>query len=88
MLMNDIFHQLGMIFKGYLDLWQFSGDPIPLLPQRGPADYRLCSSSKFDRLRRAGEGDDVANISHASHELHQTIKAQAKTGVGNAAVAA
>jgi hypothetical protein len=23
---------------GYLDLWQFSGDPIPLLPSEGKAD--------------------------------------------------
>jgi serine/threonine protein phosphatase 1 len=40
---------------------------------------------KLDVVGGAGEGDDIANIAHAGHKLHQPFKAQAKPGVGHGA---
>ena len=37
--------------------------------------------------RGAREGNHVADVGHAGHELDEALEAQAKTGVGRAAVA-
>ena len=41
---------------------------------------------KIDRLRCAGEGDHVADIAHAGHELNHPFKSEAETGVGDGSV--
>ena len=40
---------------------------------------------KVDAIGGAGEGNHIPDVAHAGHELHQTLEAEAKSGVGHGA---
>ena len=45
----------------------------------------IAGPSELREARDPGEGDDVADVSQAGHELDQPLEAEAEAGVGRGA---
>jgi len=71
-----------------LDRYEAIDDYLSFVNRTIPNWNMAIAPLKLNAIGRAGEGDDIADVAHAGHKLHQALKAEAKTGVGHGAKAA